>query len=103
MPQSLQIPHPLRPAFIVTLALVLLPCLPVQAAEIQPASLRLPWLGEILSPLMDLVSQFWQKAGGGLDPNGSPQGEEGGGLDPNGAPVTAGSEEGGGLDPDGAH
>jgi hypothetical protein len=92
----------LRPALIVTLVLALLPCPVVHAVEIEPAGLRLPGFGEILSPLVDLVSQFWSKTGGGLDLNGSPQSDEGGGLDPDGAPATAGSEEGGGLDPDGA-
>ena len=99
-----QPPRPLRPALAVALTLALLPCPAVHAIEIQSAGLRhLPWLGEILSPLVDLVSQFWAKASGGFDPNGSPQNEGRQGLDPDGAPAAAGSEEGSGLDPSGAH
>jgi hypothetical protein len=100
---SSQSPRRLRPALTVTLTLVLLPCPAVHALEVQPAGLRLPGLGEILSPLVDLISHFWEKAGSGLDPNGSPQGDEGSDLDPNGAPSATGSEAGSGLDPDGVH
>jgi len=70
-----------------TFALALLPCSAAHAAEIQGAGLRLPGLGEIFSPLVDLVSQVWGKTGGGLDPSGVPAAgsDTGGGLDPNGA------------------
>jgi hypothetical protein len=103
MSRSSQCLPRLRPALAVTFVLAFLPWPAVHAVEFQPAGLRLPGLGEILSPLLDLFSQVREKAGSGLDPNGSPQGEEGGGLDPNGASATAGSDAGGGLDPDGAH
>jgi hypothetical protein len=106
MSQSSQLSQPprrLRLALAVTLSLVLLPPPAVHAVDIPPTALRLPRLAEILSPLVDLVSHFWEKAGGGLDPSGAPQGEEGSGLDPDGAPAAAGSEEGSGLDPNGAH
>lgn len=101
MSRSFRCLRRLRPALAVTFALILLPCPAVHAAEIQGAGLRLPGLGEIFSPLVDLVSQIWGKTGGGLDPDGSPQTETGSGLDPSGAPV-AGSDTGGGLDPNGA-
>jgi hypothetical protein len=97
-----QNPRRLRPALAATLALVLL-CPAAHAVEVQLTVLRLPGLGEILSPLVDLVSQFRAKAGSGLDPNGSPQGDEGSGLDPDGASAAADSEAGSGFDPDGAH
>lgn len=93
----------LRPALAVALALAVLPCPAAHAVEAQLAGLSLPRPAEILSPLVDLVSQLWAKAGGGLDPSGAPQGEEGSGLDPSGAPAAADSEEGSGLDPSGAH
>lgn len=101
MSRSFRCLRRLRPALAVIFMLIFLPCPTVHAAEIQGAGLRLPGLGEIFSPLVDLVSQIWGKTGGGLDPDGSPRGEEGGGLDPDGAPVSA-SDTGGGLDPNGA-
>lgn len=101
MSRSPQCLRRLRPALAVIFMFILLPCPAVHAAEIQGAGLRLPGLGEILSPLLDLFSRVWVKTGGGLDPDGSPQTEEDGGLDPDGAPV-AGSDTGGGLDPNGA-
>jgi hypothetical protein len=101
--RSFRNPRHLRPALALTVVLVLLPCPAAQAVEAHPAGLRLPGLYEILSPLMNLVSHFWEKAGSGLDPDGAPQGEEGSGLAPSGAPAAAGSEEGSGLDPSGAH
>jgi hypothetical protein len=102
MSRSPQCPRWLRPALAATFVLVLLPCSPAHAVEVQGAGLRLPGLGEIFSPLMDLVFQLWGKTGGGLDPDGSPRGEEGGGLDPDGAPAAGSSETGSGLDPSGS-
>ena len=92
----------LRPVFAVAFLLAFLPAA-ANGVEIQSTGLRLPRLSEILSPLLDLASQLWERTGGGLDPSGAPKGDEGGGLDPSGAPVAAGSEEGSGLDPSGAH
>ena len=103
MSHSFQRFRRLRPALAATFVLVLLSCCPaVHAAEAQSAGLRLPGLGEILSPLADLFFQAWAKAGGGLDPSGSPRDDEGSGLDPDGAPAAACSEAGSGLDPSGA-
>lgn len=101
MSRSFQCLRRLRPALAVIFVLILLPSSPAHAAEVQGAGLRLPGLGEIFSPLLDLFSRVWVKTGGGLDPSGSPQTEEGGGLDPSGVPA-AGSDTGGGLDPNGA-
>lgn len=45
------------------------------------------WLARLQAALPGLASA-WEKAGGGMDPNGvpspSPSGDEGGGMDPNG-------------------
>lgn len=86
----------LRPALAVAL-LFLITAPAVHAVEIPGSGLRFAGLGEILAPLVDLLSRVWVKEGGGLDPSGAPRGEEGGGLDPDGAPR---NEAGGGLDPD---
>lgn len=91
----------LRPVLAVAFLLAFLPAAAI-AVEIQSTGLRFPGLGEILSPLVDLVSLIWEKEGSGLDPSGAPRGDEGGGLDPDGAPTAAESEEGSGLDPSGA-
>jgi hypothetical protein len=87
----------LRPALVVAL-LALVPGPAVHAAEIPGSGLLFAGLGEIFAPLVELVSRLWEKEGGGLDPDGAPQGEAGGGLDPSGDPR---NEAGGGLDPDG--
>lgn len=73
----------LRPALAVAL-LVLITGPAVHAVEIPGSGLRFAGLGEILAPLVDLLSRVWEKAGGGLDPDGIPQSEAAGGLDPDG-------------------
>lgn len=87
----------LRPALAVAL-FVLITGPAVHAVEIPGSGLRFAGLGEILAPLVDLLSRVWVKEGSGLDPSGSPRNEAGSGLDPSGAPQ---NEAGGGLDPSG--
>lgn len=87
----------LRPALAVAL-LVLISGPAVHAVESPGSGLRFAGLGEVLAPLVDLLSRVWVKEGGGLDPSGAPRGEAGGGLDPSGTPQ---GEAGGGLDPSG--